>query len=114
MPEGRVSGLEKGGMVSAKAGWFALDEIDLTGVKSITLSIGWQDAPSAGVEFEIRDGAADGALLGTGNMPVPKKGDKSGAARITLKGKVGGKHNLYFVCKVGDPIQGAVSAVEFN
>jgi hypothetical protein len=110
-------GMSFGGMrimLIPPSGWFAMENMDLTGVKSISLMIGWQDAPAAGIDFEIHDGASDGALIGSGKLSVPKAGDKGGVARITLKTPLPGRHQLYFVCKTGGPMQAAVSRVIFE
>src|SRR5690606_1570131 len=81
-------------------GWFMLSDVDLTGVKSANIMVGWQSAPDFGLDFEMRAGTPDGKLIGTGSMPVPKNGQQSGIVTIrineTINEKVG---EIYFVFK---------------
>lgn len=96
-------------------GWFAIDSIDLTGVRSVNLTSGWQAAPETGLSFEVRLGAPDGKLLGKGSMPTPKKGQPSGVARVPLQTIGDGKfHTIYFLYKPGGTIKGGVRSVQFN
>jgi len=91
-------------VVPTGEGWFAMKDIDLTGVKSIMLMAGWQGLPSAGLKFELRSGAPDGELLGTGIMPKPVPGQQGGAIVIPLQKAISEKvSGLYFVHK---PIEG--------
>jgi len=98
-------------------GWFALDSIDLTGVRSLGMMLGWQQAPTTGVDFEIRMDAPTGKLLGTARMPVPKKDQKTGSAQVKITPVSDGKfHTIYFVYKPGKTAldnPAAVSAVKF-
>ena len=97
------------------AGWFALDSIDLTGVTSININSMWQAAPKGGMQFEIRADAPDGKLLGKGNMPVPKKDQKGGAAAVPVAATTDGRfHTLYFLYTPQEAIQGGVTNVQFN
>ena len=102
-------------MVPGGGGWFALNDIDLTGVKSVNISVRWQEPPAGPLDFEIRSDANDGKVLGKGSMPTPKKGDKEGTAHIQV-GSTTGNHNLYFVYapKTKTALQAAISTVEFN
>ena len=102
-------------MVPAGGGWFELKDIDLAGVKSVNITLRWQEAPAGPLDFEIRSDASDGKVLGKGSMPAPRKGDKEGTAHIQM-GSTSGNRNLYFVYapKTKIAFQGAVSAVEFN
>jgi cytochrome c len=99
-------------------GWFAIDSIDLSGVLSVNIIAGWQDAPTLGLDFDVRLDAANGKLLGKGSMPVPQKGQQTGAAHVPLEPISDGRfHKLYFIYKPKDPkvlIEGGVSMLQFN
>ena len=81
-------------------GWFMLPDVDLRGVKSANISVGWQNTPNFGLDFEMRLDAPDGKLVGSGTMAIPKKGQQSGVVPIklneTINEKVG---EVYFVFK---------------
>ncbi len=90
--------------VPENEGWFALEDIDLTGVKNVTLAVGWQAPPKADLQFEVRKDAVDGELLGVGSMPAPKSGQSKGALAVQLNKSMNEKVDaLYFVHK---PIEG--------
>ncbi len=99
-------------------GSFAIDSIDLTDVKSANLSLGWQEAPKAGLDFEARLDGENGKVIGHGSLPVPKAGQKTATAHISLEAVSDGKfHTVYFIDKPKDPklaIQGGVTAVQFS
>jgi len=65
-------GVEFGGMkllvIPEKEGWFVLEDIDLKGVKSATLLLGFQEKPNFPVNFELRLNAPDGKVIGKGSM----------------------------------------------
>ncbi|UJH67736.1 ThuA domain-containing protein [Allomuricauda sp. SCSIO 65647] len=85
-------------------GWFALDDIDLTGVKNVELTVRWQAPPTVGLQFEVRKDAVDGQLLGVGTMPAPLPGQPSGSLAVQLNKTLNEKvEALYFVHK---PIEG--------
>lgn len=101
-------------ILPSNQGWFALDSIDLTMVKSLNISVGWQKAPTSGITFEVRLGAPDGTLLGKTSVQ-PRKGQQSYLGKVALQPIAHGQlHNLYFLYKAGESIQGAVSSVQFN
>lgn len=105
-------------MYPTTTGWFAFDEIDLTGVKSITVINGWQEAPQATFEYEVRLDTPEGAVVGTGTMAEPKKGSTNGIAMIKLQPVTDGKlHKVYFVFKaqnVKGAVQAAAVSIVFN
>lgn len=83
-------------------GWFALDSIDLTAVRSAGIMVGWQEAPSTAFDFEVRLDAPAGKLLGKGRMPAPKRGQKNAAVRVPFSAVNDGKfHTVYFIYKTG-------------
>ncbi|WP_262886118.1 ThuA domain-containing protein [Poritiphilus flavus] len=80
--------------------WFALEEIDLKGVKTAMITAGWQEPPKTGLDFEMRLNAPDGELVGKGSMPKPVEGQPGGMVPIKLNRKVDGKADeIYFVYK---------------
>ena len=99
-------------------GWFALDSLDLHGVKSIQIMSGWRETPPVGFNFEVRLDAPDGTLLGKGKMPVPKEGQQMGITSVKVEPVTDGKfHDLYFLYtpeNTQEPIQAGVSGVQFN
>ncbi|MDB5150494.1 MAG: hypothetical protein JWQ57_4514 [Mucilaginibacter sp.] len=81
-------------------GWFELDNIDLTGVRSVNLTNFWQAPPTAPLNFELRLDSETGTLAGKGSMPAPAKDAKGGAVHLVLTPVADGKmHKLFFVYK---------------
>lgn len=100
-------------IIPAGGGWFAVDSIDLAGVRSILLTAGWQDAPKFGFDFEARLDAPDGKVIGTGSLlPPPPKGQPFGMARIGIEAVSDGKfHTLYITCKAKSPEEKATAGI---
>ncbi|MEO3405058.1 ThuA domain-containing protein [Mucilaginibacter sp. CAU 1740] len=81
-------------------GWFEIDNIDLTGVRSINLTNFWQAPPTSPINFELRLDSETGAVAGKGSMAAPAKDAKGGAVHIVLTPVTDGKmHKLFFVYK---------------
>ncbi len=99
-------------------GSFALDSIDLTGVKSVNLAAGWQKAFATALTFEARLDAPGGKLLGQGTLAPPAAAQKTGMIHIPLAGLSDGNfHTVYFVYKPKDPnqaLQVGITTVQFN
>jgi len=99
-------------------GWFAIDSIDLTGVKSDNIMAGWQDVPKLVLDFEVRLDAPDGKPIGTGSIAVPQKGELNGTAKVMLEPVTDTRfHKLYFIYKPKDPktsIEAGIAALQFN
>ena len=96
-------------------GWFALDSIDLTGVRSLNLISGWQAPPTKAFSFELRLDKPDGTLVGQGKLPAPPKGQQYGVLNIPLNAATDNNfHSLYFVYKGSEPISGGVVSAQFN
>jgi cytochrome c551/c552 len=98
-------------------GWFALANTDLTGVKSVNIVAGWQNAPETSIDFEVRLDAPDGKLLGKGSIPKAEKNQRIGIARVALEPANDDQlHKLYFIYKPkkGAPVTAAISTVQFN
>jgi cytochrome c551/c552 len=97
--------------------WFELDNIDLTGLRSVNLTHFWQAAPSIGFNFEAHIDAPNGKLVGKGSMPVPAKDQKSGITHLVINPVTDGKlHKLYFIYKPVKPVamQAGVTGVQFS
>ena len=96
-------------------GWFALDHIDLTSVRSIDIINKWKVAPETGLLYEVRLDAPDGKLLGTGTKAILQKDKQSSIIKVPLQAVVDGQfHTVYITYKATKFIGGAVAAVQFN
>src|SRR5690606_19272435 len=88
--------------------WFALNDIDLNGVASADLALGWIGEPSVGFEFEAHLDSPDGKLIGKGGIPTPSpKEGKQGLARATISIPLspitdGNLHQIYFTYRSQD------------
>ena len=96
-------------------GWFAIDNIDLTGVRSVSLTLGWQDPPKNAINFEARLDAPDGPLLGKGSMPAPAPKQQGGMGRLPVNPVADGKmHAIYFIYKAQEKTVAGVGSVQFS
>lgn len=99
----------------SEQGWFSPGNFDLTGVRSVNLSCGWQGTPATGFELEARLDAPGGKLLGKGSLPAPQKGQQFAVMPIPLQPVVDGKfHTIYFIYKATEAFQGGVTSLQFN
>ena len=99
----------------AAEGWFAMDAIDLTGVGSMKVTLGWQTAPKSGVSFEARLDTPDGKLLGKGTTLAPAKAQPGGVVIVPIEAVADVKfHTVYFVYKATEALKGSVTSVQFN
>ncbi len=99
----------------ANQGWFMLDNIDMTAIRSIALALGWRDVPTAKFGFEVRLDTPDGKLLGKGSLGNVKKGQQTGNINIPVSAITDGKfHQVYFVYTADGANQAGVSSVQFN
>lgn len=84
-------------VVPKERGYFALNDIDLTGVKSINLQANYRNEPAYNITLEIRLDAEDGPLLGSGSFQKSKE-ERRGTIPVPIKAVTDGKkHKLYFV-----------------
>ncbi|WP_183568058.1 ThuA domain-containing protein [Mucilaginibacter sp. SP1R1] len=98
-------------------GWFEVDNIDLTGVRSVNLTNFWQAPPTISIDFEVHIDALDGKLVGKGGMPIPTKDQKAGVTHVVINPLTDGKlHKLYFIYKPAKPVamQAGVTGLQFN
>ena len=99
----------------ATEGWFALDIIDLTGVKSLLVNNSWQAAPAKGIALEARLDAPDGKVLGSGIMPVAANTQKGGVTKLPITAVADGKmHTIYILYKSQEKLQAGVKSVQFS
>lgn len=81
-------------------GWFILEDVDLTGVKTAVLTATWHSPPSAGIDFEVRLNSPDGKLLGSGSMPAPVEGQPGGQVSIKFESVEAERaEKLFFIYK---------------
>lgn len=100
-------------------GWFSVENIDLTGVKSVNLLAGWQEGPKFGFDFEIKLDAPDGKTIGKGSLlPPSDKKSHQGTASISLDAVTDNAlHKLYIVSKPKNPeekAQASAAGLQFN
>lgn len=87
-------------ILNQASGWAELNEVDLTDVKSLSMtSRFFRQAPKAQYSFELRLNAPDGQLIGRASMPKPKAGERGVTINVPISGKVDGKNKLYLVYK---------------
>ncbi|MBC7629601.1 ThuA domain-containing protein [Ferruginibacter sp.] len=99
----------------ATEGWFALDNIDLTGVKSLLINSSWKAAPTKALAFEARLDEPDGKVLGSGSIPVAGKTQKGGVAKLPITTVADGKmHTIYILYKSQEKLQAGITSVQFS
>lgn len=107
-------------IVPPKECWFVFPNIDLTGVKSVGITAGWQAPPTIGLDFEMRLNAPDGKLVGKGSMPKPVAGQPGGLINISMNTAVQEVvDEIYFVYKHKEGVDRgtdiiALSSVKFS
>ena len=98
-----MQAMQFGGMdlllINKAAGWFMLENMSLKGVKSVSITAGWQEAPNMYFDFEIHENIPDGPLLGKGQMPAQQQGSQGTMITIPITGKVSGDGPYYITFK---------------
>lgn len=98
-----MQAMQFGGMdlllINKAAGWFMLENMSLKGVKSVSLTAGWQEAPNMYFDFEIHENTPNGPLLGKGQMPAQQQGSQGTMITIPITGKVSGDGPYYITFK---------------
>ncbi|MBI1780794.1 MAG: ThuA domain-containing protein [Sphingobacteriales bacterium] len=98
-------------------GWFSLDNIDMTGVGSLTIMAGWQQPPQYGFDFEVRLDNASGKVIGTGALNPPKEKTKGlgfGMIAVPVEAITDGKlHTIYVTAKPKDSKEGGQVGLQF-
>ncbi|MDT0540112.1 ThuA domain-containing protein [Croceitalea sp. P059] len=82
-------------LLNEAKGGLVMENVDLTGVQAVLLTFGWQEAPSIGYNFEIRQNNAEGTVIGQGAMPQPQPGQPGGAAMLTFSEKIESTTDIY-------------------
>ncbi|MGB5554106.1 MAG: ThuA domain-containing protein [Flavobacteriaceae bacterium] len=106
-------------VVPGEEGWFALENIDLKGVKAATLIIGFQEKPKSPVNFELRLDSPDGEVIGKSStlqpLPAAPGGFQAGMIPIVFEKPMDNvkAKALYFVHKpdASQPARDGVLAV---
>jgi glucose/arabinose dehydrogenase/cytochrome c551/c552 len=94
-------------------GWVATQAIDLTGIKSATLTFGSSKIFTTPIMVEARLDAPDGKLLGTGSLTIAQL--PYGRGNISLTPVTDGKlHNIYLVVQLKEKVQGGIASIEFK
>jgi cytochrome c len=97
-------------------GWVATDSTDLTSIRRINLTCGWETAPQKSLDFEARLDRPDGKLLGKGEMPpVTGKQQQHGIASIPIDAVTdGGMHAVYILYSGKEAVTGGIQFVQFS
>ncbi len=93
-------------IVPEETGWFLLEDIDLTGVKAVNLTAGWQDPPTSALQFELRLDEVNGELAGTGQLSAPYA-PAGGLVSIRLNQPVDRKVDRLFIVFVPGQVSNA-------
>ncbi|NNF19739.1 MAG: PKD domain-containing protein, partial [Flavobacteriaceae bacterium] len=88
-------------LIAGKAGWFRIDDTDLSGVKAIVVALGWQEAPAIGMELQLRVGSPEGEVLATGTMSVPQSGEGT-AVPLVFNSSPEGRQSLFITYKMAE------------
>ena len=98
-----MQAMQFGGMdillVGKSTGWFMLENMSLKGVKSVSLTAGWQAAPTMYFDFEIHENTVDGPVIGTGKLTAQPKGSQGTMITIPITGTVSGDGPYYVTFK---------------
>ncbi|WP_031426211.1 ThuA domain-containing protein [Flavimarina sp. Hel_I_48] len=80
-----------------KQGWFALPDIDLTGVRNVSLNVSWREEMNSSLRYEVHLDSENGKVIGMGTMKKPGTAQTNGSIDIPLE-KIDGEefHKLYF------------------
>jgi cytochrome c len=104
-------------LLAGENGWFEIEEVDLTGVNTIVLGAGWQEAPKAIYNFDVRLDTPNGEIIGKGSLAVQSPGTQGGGIVMPLATKSTGKHKLFVTGTVeagGTPSMLAIVNATFN
>ena len=73
--------------------------MSLKGVKSISLTAGWQSPPTMYFDFEIHENSANGPLIGKGQLPAQAGGSQGTMFTIPITESVTGEGPYYITFK---------------
>ncbi|MFS4418109.1 ThuA domain-containing protein [Maribacter sp. 2307ULW6-5] len=97
-------------LAAGAKGWLQLPKMDYSGVSSLTLAVGWQQAPEATYTFQVRRNAPDGEVVAQGTLMVPK-GQPGGAAMMPLQQRLKEDDVLYLSYGVNNGKPSAIGLV---
>jgi glucose/arabinose dehydrogenase/cytochrome c551/c552/type 1 glutamine amidotransferase len=86
-------------LISKSSGWFVLENVSLKGVKSVSLTAGWQSPPSMFFDFEIHENSANGPLIGKGQLPAQSGGSQGTMFTIPITETVASEGPYYITFK---------------
>ena len=103
-------------LLNAADGWVKIENTDLTGVSRLMAIVAWQAPPSIPYTMELRSGAPDGKVLGTGQLDPKGLGGQGSAVVIPIEKTDGVQPELYLTYKAeGEEIGTfALTQVQFN
>ena len=105
-------------IIPANTGWFAFDNMDLTGVKSAAIMARWQGSLPFDLNFEARLDAPDGKIIGKGTLKKPSGAQDMGMIPVILEPVTDGKmHTIYFTytsVNAEVPVLGGLIMVQLN
>tara|TARA_R110002153_G_scaffold94179_1_gene227308 strand:- start:6699 stop:10094 length:3396 start_codon:yes stop_codon:yes gene_type:complete len=86
-------------LINKSSGWFVLENVSLKGVKSVSLTAGWQAPPTMFFDFEIHENSANGPLIGKGQLPAQAGGSQGTMFTIPITETVTGEGPYYITFK---------------
>ncbi len=105
-------------IIPANEGWFAIEDLDLSGVRSAAIMARWQGSLPFDLTFEARLDAPDGKVIGKGTLKKPNKGQDMGMIPVVFDPVNDGEmHTVYFTYKSLNPeapVLGGLIMVQFN
>ncbi|MFD2098231.1 ThuA domain-containing protein [Flagellimonas iocasae] len=102
-------------LLNAAEGWLKIEDVDLTGVSSVTAILGWQAPPSTPYTLELRAGTPDGKVLGSGKLIPSGLSGQSGSVVLPIEKTEGIQPELYLTYKAeGEPSTFALTQVQFK
>ncbi|WP_221409652.1 ThuA domain-containing protein [Pseudochryseolinea flava] len=78
-------------------GSFAIEKVDLTGIKTLDLSTFWDIAPENDYTYEVRLDSPDGTKVGSGILKSPKKDNATQTLVIPITTVTDGKFHSVFI-----------------
>ena len=98
-----MQAMQFGGMdillIGKSIGWFMLENMSLKGVKSVSLTAGWQAPPSMYFDFEIHENTPDGPVIGEGKLAAQPEGTQGTMITIPITGTVSSDGPYYVTFK---------------
>ena len=105
-------------VIPSQQGWFEIEHIDLTGVRSLDMNVCSNDLLNTDFPFEIKLDGPDGKLIGKGSVKTSNKKSKEEMGHLIIEPVTDNNfHNLYFVYKPiskDDKVQAGIASVKFN